>query len=147
MINVNQWLRHTPYQMILILFTFLATTVLGQSVLQQQYELRTCISGSPDVLGLTGPFNEGLLPDSCVAVCKQESTDLAFITGGSNTKCYCGNTVPSQNNPPPLVICQSACADGISIGCGSNGLYDGLPAFAVYLVRFCLFKFRSMGEE
>lgn len=118
----------------ILIFTLLAATAIGQSILEQKYSLNSCISGSPDVLGLIGPFNEGLLPDSCVAVCQQENKDLAFITGGSNTRCYCGDSVPAQNNPPPLVICQSACADGISIGCGSNGLYDGLPAFAVYLV-------------
>jgi hypothetical protein len=123
------------------LFTLLFSTVIGQNVLQQQATLSKCISGTPESIGLSTVFNEGLIPDSCVAICQEQQYDLALITGGTNAKCYCANSVPIQNDPPDLVVCQSPCTDGISIGCGSNGLgIDGLPAFAVYLVTSFLFK-------
>ena len=118
-----------------LLFTLLLSNVFCQDIPEQENSPKACIAGTPDSIGLVGAFNEGSIPDSCVEVCKEKDYDLAFITGGRLARCYCGDSVPTQASPPELTICQTPCTDGIQIGCGSDGLYNGLPAFAVYLVR------------
>lgn len=114
---------------------FLLSSVISQSIPEQQNSPQACVAGTPDSIGLVGAFNEGSVPDSCVEICREKGYDLAFITGARLSKCYCGDSVPMQVDSPALVICQTPCTDGIQLGCGSDGLYNGLPAFAVYLVR------------
>ena len=120
---------------ILILISMIAVVVLGQAPSNQnKFQLADCISGAPDSLGLSGPFSEGLVPASCVAICTQKNLELTFITGGSNARCYCANSVPTPRKSNDILFCQSPCTDGVTIGCGSNGLFEGSPAFAVYVV-------------
>ncbi len=76
------------------------------------------LTGAPTGLGLQPqPFGTGASPGVCISACS--ASQIAYITGGANGRCFCGNDPnPASGETLPASSCESVCMDGNYSGCG-----------------------------
>ena len=115
------------------IFLLILPFLNAQDPTQPQQVMINCIVGKVNQMGLVQqPAGTGFTPSNCISACSAFA--FAYIYGGSNGQCLCENfSKPSGSSTVDFKNCQSACADGTSIGCGGGDLNDQLLAvFSVF---------------
>ena len=117
-----------------ILISLLIATVQSQP--QPAGLALKCIAltGAPKSLGLQEqPTGTGASPGVCITACS--ASQIAYITGGANGKCFCSNDSNPSAEAVASTTCDSICMDGNYSGCGGPS-EEGRSVFALYSVRF-----------